>query len=130
MSLRHTCFSLYGKKTFPGKKKMTDKFSLELDPELAAGEIVLAQFARSYRTRFALGYPTRGEPDLRHVIQLLQAEIATPKTANHATLTLVRLWKIYLQRVGKGGSVTHFAEIWLPEYRSVADVIPFPRRSA
>jgi len=107
-----------------------NKFNLQLDPELAAGEIVLAQFARCYRNRFGLGFETRGEPDLRHVIQLLQAEVATPKTNNHATATLIRLWKIYLQNTGKGGNVKHFAEIWLPARRSGGDVIPFPRRSA
>ncbi len=105
-----------------------NKFNLQLDPELAAGEIVLAQFARCYRSRFGLAFETRGEPDLRYIIQLLQAEVATPKTNNHATATLVRLWKIYLQQTGKGGNINHFATIWLPARRAGGAVIPFPRR--
>jgi len=96
-----------------------------LDEETAALEIILAQFSRSFRTKFGCAYPTTGEEDLHTLYRLSEQCLRGGKV--HVA-KLLRLWLLYLATAGKDATIAGF-ESWFARYTGTAHIIRFPDRA-
>lgn len=112
-----------------GKEIPAEQSQLEISPEAALVELVLAHLARIYREEFSLGFPTEGESDLEALQQLFESLNSEDENLTvDAVSMIIDNWRVYLQKRGRRGTVSDFVFKWLPAHNPGAKVIPFRPR--
>jgi hypothetical protein len=115
-----------------GEEFTFESLQLDLDPEGALLELILAQFSSVYRKEFKLGYPTEGEGDLEALGWMFnQVKGDNDSLTIDSVAKIIELWREYLKEKGTGSSIPDFVYKWLVAQDPGAKVIPFrPRGSS